>query len=188
MSTQKKVQMLGIESSCDETAVALVSDKGRVKVNLVSSQCNLHAQFGGVVPEVAARIHIQACLPMIEQALATSGTGWEDIQAIAVTQGPGLVGCLLVGLETAKALAWLHDKPLVTVNHLAGHLYANRLQPATGWHLLIEKGVMKPTLPLKPNGDQVPGDLVVDCPPYPHMGLIVSGGHTALVRVSSPGE
>jgi N6-L-threonylcarbamoyladenine synthase len=187
MNSPSSNLILGIESSCDETGVALVSREGRVVVNLISSQCDLHGRFGGVVPEVAARIHIQACLPMVDQALEESGAGWDLIHAVAVTRGPGLIGCLLVGLETAKALAWLHDKPLVTVNHLSGHLYACQLQPnMASQHLLVENGVMKPTLPLEPAEMNVMGDLVVDHPPYPHMGLVVSGGHTTLVRVDSP--
>src|SRR5207249_4647574 len=111
--------ILGIESSCDETACALVSPEGRILANLVASQVDLHARFGGIVPEVAARMHIQACLPLVNQALEDAGADWDDIEAVAVTQGPGLIGCLLVGIETAKTLAWLHSKPLIAVNHLA---------------------------------------------------------------------
>lgn len=182
--------ILGIESSCDETAAALATAEGRILASAVASQVDLHARFGGVVPELAARKHIEACLPLVEQAMAEAGATWAEIDAIAATQGPGLIGCLLVGLETAKALAWLHRKPLIPVNHLAGHLYAVNLMPQRGTHRLIERGSDHAALPLAP----VPGHpgLPEDEPPhigrpaYPHVGLIVSGGHTSLVWAEGP--
>ncbi|MCE5229661.1 tRNA (adenosine(37)-N6)-threonylcarbamoyltransferase complex transferase subunit TsaD [bacterium] len=183
--------ILGIESSCDETAAALVTREGRVRVSAVASQVDLHAHFGGVVPEVAARMHIQACLPLVEEAMDDAGATWDDIEAIAVTSGPGLIGCLLVGLETAKTLSWLRDKPLIPVHHLAGHLYSIHLMPPAGAHRLMDKGANKPVLPLEPDDTEKiaatdRAELEIGRPQYPYVGLIVSGGHTSLVWVESP--
>jgi N6-L-threonylcarbamoyladenine synthase len=182
---------LGIESSCDETAVALVTRAGRVRVNAVASQVDLHARFGGVVPEVAARMHIQACLPLVEEAMAEAGIGWDGIERIAVTRGPGLIGCLLVGLETAKTLAWLHAKPLAPVNHLAGHLHAIHLAPAGAANRLAEAGEEFEVLPVQPDIDhpltRSDNPSRIEQPRYPYVGLIVSGGHTSLVEVGAPG-
>jgi N6-L-threonylcarbamoyladenine synthase len=119
--------ILGIESSCDETAAAVVAGGRRMLSNIIASQVDLHKQYGGVVPEIASRKHLENVLPTIEEALAAAGTTLEQIDAIAVTHGPGLVGALLVGLSAAKALAYALDKPLVGVNHLLGHIYANFL-------------------------------------------------------------
>lgn len=119
--------ILAIETSCDETAVAIVASGQEILANKVASQIEIHARFGGVVPEIASRQHLLALNPLIPQALAEAGLGWQNIDALAVTQGPGLVGALLIGVSTAKALAWSLDKPLVAVNHMAGHIYANML-------------------------------------------------------------
>jgi tRNA N6-adenosine threonylcarbamoyltransferase len=118
------MNILSIESSCDETAAAVVADGRTVRSNVVSSQIDVHRATGGVVPEVAARLQLETIIPVVEKALTDAKTDWPGIDAIAVTQGPGLVGSLIVGLETAKALALAKDKPLIPVNHLAGHLYA----------------------------------------------------------------
>ncbi|HPK02177.1 MAG TPA: tRNA (adenosine(37)-N6)-threonylcarbamoyltransferase complex transferase subunit TsaD, partial [Candidatus Sumerlaeota bacterium] len=174
MNTPRAI--LGIETSCDETAVALVTREGRVLTSLVASQVDLHAAFGGVVPEVAARVHIQACLPLVERALSETATTWRNIEAVAVTYGPGLIGCLLVGIETAKTLAWVRGRPLVAVNHLAGHLHALQLAPAVGHHLLIEGGREFSVLPVAldpPAGAPAsapPPDRIAR-PAYPHVGL-----------------
>ncbi|HLN64336.1 MAG TPA: tRNA (adenosine(37)-N6)-threonylcarbamoyltransferase complex transferase subunit TsaD [Symbiobacteriaceae bacterium] len=119
--------ILGIESSCDETAAAVVAGGRKVLSNIIASQGDLHKKYGGVVPEIASRKHLEAVLPTIEEALAAAGVTMADIDAVAVTHGPGLVGALLVGLSAAKALAFALDKPLVGVNHLQGHIYANFL-------------------------------------------------------------
>lgn len=119
--------ILGIESSCDETAAAVVRDKKEVLSSVVASQIDTHKEFGGVVPEVASRIHVENISGVIEKAVEDSGLGWDDIDAVAVTQGPGLIGCLHVGVTAAKTLAFLHEKPLIPVNHLAGHIYANEM-------------------------------------------------------------
>lgn len=123
----KDVHILAIESSCDETAVAILRNEKDLLVNLVSSQIETHKKFGGVIPEVASRLHVEAIAAIIEQALKEANLKMEAIDAIAVTQGPGLIGCLHVGNTAAKTLAWFYDKPLITVHHIAGHIYANNL-------------------------------------------------------------
>lgn len=118
------MKILGIESSCDETAAAVLVDGRGILSNVVASQDDVHAPFGGVVPELASRRHLEIVLPVIERALADAAVRVEDLDGIAVTQGPGLVGSLLVGCTVAKALAYVHGLPLVPVNHLEGHIYA----------------------------------------------------------------
>ncbi len=118
------MKILAIESSCDETAAAVVEDGRRILSNVVSTQFEIHAQWGGVVPELASRRHLEAVGPVVEEALMTANTDVNSLDAIAVTYGPGLVGSLLVGLEYAKALAWAHHKPLIPVHHIAGHIHA----------------------------------------------------------------
>ncbi|MBM6832193.1 tRNA (adenosine(37)-N6)-threonylcarbamoyltransferase complex transferase subunit TsaD [Faecalicoccus acidiformans] len=119
--------VLGIESSCDETAVALVKDKKEVLSSIVASQIDVHKEFGGVVPEVASRIHVENISYCIEAALKEANCTMEDVDVVAVTKGPGLIGCLHVGVQAAKALAFAYHKPLVPVHHLAAHIYANEL-------------------------------------------------------------
>jgi N6-L-threonylcarbamoyladenine synthase len=119
---------LGIETSCDETAVGIVEDGRRMLANIVASQAAVHAQYGGVVPEVASRHHIEAMIPVVKAALNEAGCTQRDLDCIAVTSGPGLAGALLVGLNTAKALAYAWEKPLLGINHLEGHIYANWLE------------------------------------------------------------
>ena len=148
----KDVYMLGIESSCDETAAAVVKNGREVLSNIISSQIVVHRKFGGVVPEIASRKHIENIMPVIDEALQQANVSLEDIDAVAVTYGPGLVGALLVGLSAAKSLAWATDKPLIGVNHLEGHVFANFLTDPE----------------LEP----------------PFMALVVSGGHTALLKVT----
>jgi N6-L-threonylcarbamoyladenine synthase len=121
------VRVLGIESSCDETAAAIVVDGRHVESSIVASQEDVHRETGGVVPEVASRLHLRAIGPVVERAFSEAGRGWSEIDLIAVTHGPGLAGALLVGLNTAKALAFARGLPLLGVNHLEGHVYANWL-------------------------------------------------------------
>jgi N6-L-threonylcarbamoyladenine synthase len=116
------VTILALETSCDETAAAVVSLDGHVRSNVVSSQAALHARYGGVVPEVASRRHLELLVPVVEEALAEAGTNLDGVERIAVTRGPGLVGALLVGVSAAKALAWARGVPLVPVDHLHGHV------------------------------------------------------------------
>jgi N6-L-threonylcarbamoyladenine synthase len=123
--------ILGIETSCDETAAAVVSDDGRIASNVVASQADLHAEYGGVVPEVASRRHLELVSPVIRQALGEAGIALDDVEKIAVTRGPGLIGALLVGLAAAKSLAWSRRLPLVPVDHLDGHIASLYLQPTS---------------------------------------------------------
>lgn len=118
------MKILAIESSCDETAVA-ITDNGKLLSNVISSQVDVHAKYGGVMPEIASRLHTENIGVCLEEAIAQSGLRYEDMDAFAVTRGPGLIGCLHVGLQAAKTLAMLYDKPLIPVQHLAGHIYAN---------------------------------------------------------------
>ncbi len=152
------MRILGIETSCDETAAAVVEDGEVVLSNVISSQIALHRAHGGVVPELAARGQITAILPVIEAALAEAACEINDINAIAVTNRPGLVGSLLVGVNAAKAFAWSTGKPLISVNHLEGHVHANWLHGATQ---------SAPELP------------------FPIVCLLVSGGHTELLLMTS---
>jgi N6-L-threonylcarbamoyladenine synthase len=121
------MRVLGIETSCDETAIAVVED-GQVRSNLIATQVDLHRRFGGVVPEVASRAHVEALNPLLEEALDRAGCGFRDLHGVAVTVGPGLVGALLVGIAAAKSLALALDVPLIGVNHLEGHIWANFLE------------------------------------------------------------
>jgi len=140
--------ILGLETSCDETAAALVSDDGEILANVVASQSELHARYGGVVPEVASRRHLELVAPVVREALGEAGATLGDVRRVAVTQGPGLVGALLVGLSAAKALAWAGGIPLVPVDHLRGHVATLYLAPdpleppftcllASGGHTLV---------------------------------------------------
>lgn len=153
------MKILGIETSCDETAAAVVEDGKKLLSNVVLSSMDLHAAYGGVVPEIAARSHIEAITPVINQALEQASCTWDDIDAIAVTYGAGLGGSLLVGVLTARTLAIMKDKPLYAVNHVEGHIYVN---------FLTETSLPDYTLPAK-------------APEFPLLGLIVSGGHSQLV-------
>jgi len=121
------MNILAIESSCDETAAAVIKDGSEVLSNIISSQVEIHARYGGVVPEVAARSHIEVIIPVIEQALSEAGVGWGEIDAIAVTKGPGLIGSLLIGVMTARELAITKNKPLIGVNHIWAHAFASFL-------------------------------------------------------------
>ncbi|MCP4165360.1 MAG: tRNA (adenosine(37)-N6)-threonylcarbamoyltransferase complex transferase subunit TsaD [Chloroflexi bacterium] len=152
--------ILGIETSCDETAAAVVDDGRTVRSNVVASQIDLHRQYGGVFPEVASRQHVLAILPVVEQALHEANTGWPDLSAIAVTRGPGLAGSLLVGVNAAKGMAWARDLPLIGVNHLEGHIYSNWIEAE--------------------------GNSAVKR--FPLLVLIVSGGHTELIVMVNHGR
>lgn len=121
------MKILAIESSCDETAVAIVEDGRKVHTNIIASQIDLHAKTGGVVPEVAAREHVLKMLPVLDEAFAETGMTWDDIDAVAVTQGPGLVSSLIIGTQTANIISHLKGKTLIPVNHIMGHLYSNWL-------------------------------------------------------------
>ncbi|MEC9072608.1 MAG: tRNA (adenosine(37)-N6)-threonylcarbamoyltransferase complex transferase subunit TsaD [Myxococcota bacterium] len=152
--------LLAIETSCDETAAAVVQSDLEVRSSVVATQIPVHARYGGVVPELASRSHLTALGPVVRGALEQSGCALEDIEAIGVTAGPGLAGCLLVGLQTAKALAWSLGVPLVPVDHIEAHIQAIFLKDSRG-----------------------AGEVV---PEYPFIALAVSGGHTSLYRVEGP--
>jgi N6-L-threonylcarbamoyladenine synthase len=140
--------VLGVETSCDETAAGLVTDEGEILANVVASQANLHARYGGVVPEVASRRHLELVAPVVAEALEQGGVGLENVDIVGVTRGPGLIGALLVGVAAAKTLAWSRRLPLVPVDHLHGHVASLYLQPepleppfvcllASGGHTLL---------------------------------------------------
>src|SRR5262249_37409151 len=151
------------ESSCDETAAALVEDGVRVRGDAIASQVAVHAEWGGVVPEIASRHHVMNLVPVLRTALERAGATLDDVEGIAVTRGPGLVGALLVGVQAAKAMAWARGLPLVGVNHLEGHLSAVWLDPEGA------------PLRVAPSGTRARG------PGFPHLALLVSGGHSELV-------
>ncbi|MBU0727313.1 tRNA (adenosine(37)-N6)-threonylcarbamoyltransferase complex transferase subunit TsaD [Patescibacteria group bacterium] len=149
------MRILGIETSCDETAAAVVEDGTKVLSNVIASSVDLHAQTGGVVPEVAAREHLRQISPVVDKALSDAKVGWDDIDAIAVTHAPGLLTSLLVGVNTAQTLAYIYNKPLILTHHVAGHIYANFLERQT-------------------TNDQ-----------FPILILTISGGHNELVLMKS---
>jgi N6-L-threonylcarbamoyladenine synthase len=152
--------ILGIESSCDETAAAVLQDGRHLLSNVVASQIDLHRQYGGVFPEMASRQHVLAIYPVLQQALAEADVDWDDLDAIAITRGPGLAGSLLVGMNAAKGAAWARGIPLVGVNHLEGHIYSNWIE-AEGNH-----------------PDKT----------FPVLVLIVSGGHSELILMHGHGQ
>lgn len=133
---EKEILILGIESSCDETAASVVQGGHKVLSNIVASQADIHKQFGGVVPEVASRYHVEAITAVIAEAMTTAGIDFPDLDGIAVCQGPGLVGSLIVGLQAAKAISFTHSIPLVPVHHIAGHIYANALESHMAFPLI----------------------------------------------------
>ena len=152
------MKILGIETSCDETAAAVVADGTKILSNVVVSQIDIFAEYGGVIPEVAARSHLEVILPVIDKALSDASCNWDDIDAIAVTHAPGLLGSLLIGTLTARTLAILHNKPLYAVHHLKSHVYAN-------W-LSTEQAE----------------------PKFPILALVVSGGHTQILYMPKHDE
>ncbi|MDB5183337.1 MAG: Metalloendopeptidase glycoprotease family [Candidatus Saccharibacteria bacterium] len=191
------MKILGIESSCDETAVAVVEDGRKLLSNVIQTQIDIHSQYGGVVPEVAARSHIEVINPVINQALRDADCTWDDIDAIAVTYAPGLIGSLLVGTLAARTLALIHNKPLYPIHHVEAHVYAN---------FIIEKMESQPNnlLPSErgktiigagehgKGGRAIGGlrDLVLPSsqPQFPMLALIVSGGHSQLVLFQDHGN
>ena len=158
------MRVLAIESSCDETAAAVVRDGRWIEGNSVASQIPLHQQYGGIVPEVASRAHVQAIVPVVRDAMEQAEVDWTDIDLVAATRGPGLAGSLLIGLNAAKAIAFARDLPFLGVNHLEGHIYANWLAAASD------------------AGDDPPE------PRFPLLCLVVSGGHSDLVLMRDHGD
>lgn len=155
--------ILGVETSCDETAAAVVKDGHILLSNVVASSVDLHKKYGGVVPEIAARSHIESIIPVIDQALVDAKVNWDQIDAIAVTKGPGLIGSLLIGVQTARTLAIAKNKPLYGINHVEAHVYASFLTDT-----------------------RLPDyELPKTKPEFPCLALVVSGGHTQLVLFTS---
>lgn len=151
------MKVLGIESTCDETACAVVEDGQHILGNVVASQMDLHRTYGGVVPELACRRHVDMIIPVLRDCLAQARVTIEELDLIAVARGPGLVGALLIGMNAAKTLAWTYNKPLVGVNHIEAHLYA---------------AIMSASEPV----------------PFPCLGVVLSGGHTAIVQIPALGD
>ena len=158
MGYNKRMNVLGIETSCDETSAAIVADGKTIRANIIASQADLHAKYGGVVPEVASRMHVERMLPVVQEAMQTADMNWPDINALAVTNRPGLLGALLVGVSAVKALSYALGLPVVGVHHLEGHVYSNFLAAPD----LAEA--------------------------FPLLILIVSGGHTQIVRMDGHGR
>lgn len=161
------MRILGIESSCDETAASIVEDGERLLSNVVNSQIDIHAEYGGVIPEIAARSHLEVVNPVIKKALSDANCTWDDIDAIAVTYAPGLIGSLLIGMLTARTLAIIHHKPLYKIHHVEAHVYANFINQ--------QSRNLSLSLPKKQ-------------PSFPLLSLIVSGGHSQLVLFKNHGD
>lgn len=156
--------ILGIETSCDETAAAVIQDGCRILSNVVASQVEMHAKYGGVFPELASREHVLKIIPVIHEAMANANVTWRDLNAIAVTHGPGLAGSLLVGVNAAKGLALGQNLPLLGTNHLEGHIYANWLDAGLPY--------------LTPETENI----------FPLIALVASGGHSSLVLMRGHGD
>jgi N6-L-threonylcarbamoyladenine synthase len=164
------MKILGIETSCDETAAAVVENGSRIISNVVASQIDIHARYGGVVPEVASRQHLLTIIPVISQA--TTGMSWQDIKGVAVTFGPGLAGSLLVGVNVAKAIALATKLPLIGINHLEAHIYANWLVPSPESSLSRGDEMVRVNWGVK----------------FPCLCLVVSGGHSDMVLMKRHGQ
>ncbi len=177
------MKILGIESSCDETAAAVVQDGRTLLSSVVNSQIDIHAVYGGVVPEVAARSHIEVINPVINQALSDAKLTWDDIDAVAVSYAPGLIGSLLVGTLAARTLAILKNKPLYPIHHVESHVYANFLTETANGIWNMEYGDSGSTLIAN---SQIP--IATSAPAFPILALIVSGGHSQLVLFRDHGD
>lgn len=165
-------RILAIETSCDETAAAVIDDGRYIRSNVVASQTDLHRRYGGVFPEMASRAHIEAIAPVIDSAMADAQASWDSLSAVAVTKGPGLPGSLVVGVNAAKGICLARDLPLIGVNHLEGHIYSHWLEPSTN---------------AAPEASFV-HRLLHSASPFPLLVLIVSGGHTELVLMRDHGQ
>ncbi|WP_445493132.1 tRNA (adenosine(37)-N6)-threonylcarbamoyltransferase complex transferase subunit TsaD [Niallia sp. 03133] len=191
--------ILGIETSCDETAVSVVKNGSEILSNIVASQIESHKRFGGVVPEIASRHHVEQITLVIEEAIARANVGYEDLDAIAVTEGPGLVGALLIGVNAAKAISFAHDIPIVGVHHIAGHIYANQLVDKLEFPLLslVVSGGHTELVYMKEHGhfevigetrddaageayDKVARTLNLPYPGGPHIDLLAQNGNPTI--------
>ena len=204
------MKILGIETSCDETAAAVVKDGREILSNVVVSQIDIFAEYGGVIPEVAARSHLEAMMPVVNKALSDAGCSWDEIDAIAVTHAPGLLGSLLIGTLTARTLAILHDKPLYAVHHLKSHVYANWLGASKGKSepifsssglelganngdktihaesraaslAPVATGLARYSSPCQAPDSLDSGINCFDAPSFPLLALVISGGHTQIL-------
>lgn len=211
------MKILGIESSCDETAASVVEDGCKLLSNVVQTQIDIHTQYGGVVPEVAARSHIEVINPVINQALADAGCTWDDIDAIAVTYAPGLIGSLLVGTLAARTLAVIHNKPLYPIHHVEAHVYANfivekSIAPLSNRSSISPEMTSAAGVSADVSSTETRSEVVSDSddgektnvvrsistlenlvlpdkqPAFPMLALIVSGGHTQLVLFRGHGD
>ena len=171
---------MGIETSCDETAAAVVEDGRKILSNVVVSQIDIFAEYGGVIPEVAARSHLEAMMPVVNKALTDAKCTWDDIDAIAVTHAPGLLGSLLIGTLTARTLAILHNKPLYATHHLKSHVYANWLCLNNG-----SRGVACPSDTLRAALAKSSCSAEHITPLFPLLALVVSGGHTQILYMKA---
>jgi N6-L-threonylcarbamoyladenine synthase len=167
--------ILGIESTCDETAASVVVDGWDVRSNVIASQAEIHARYRGVVPEIASRAHIENILPVLKEPVETAGVSFEDLDAIAVAHRPGLIGSLLIGLTAAKTLAWSLGKPLIAVDHVHAHLYSVVLNKDEGGRMKAEKTGTQLVSSSIPHSSSL----------FPAVGLVISGGHTALYRINA---
>ena len=164
------MKILGIETSCDETAAAVVADGSKIISNIIASQIDIHARYGGIVPEIASRQHLLTIIPVVQKAMSEANAGWQDIDGIAITYGPGLAGSLLVGVNVAKAIALATGLPITGVNHLEGHIYANWLSSPSNRscpiHWATGAGKVR----------------------FPCLCLIISGGHSDLIVMKGHGQ
>ena len=196
------MKILGIESSCDETAAAVIENGERLLSNVVNSQIDIHAEYGGVIPEIAARSHLEVVNPVIRAALSEANCTWDDIDAIAVTYAPGLIGSLLVGTLAARTLAILHNKPLYNIHHVEAHVYANFIvaqgKPASSRpHPGQSAALISAGNQARSRSGGVTSDTGVAAPQltlpssqpdFPLLALIVSGGHSQLVYFRTHGD
>jgi N6-L-threonylcarbamoyladenine synthase len=178
-------RILAIESTCDETAAAVVDDGVHVRSNVVATQVALHAKYRGVVPEIASRAHIENILPVIREALGTAACGFADLDAIAIAHRPGLIGSLLIGVTAAKTLAWSTGKPLIGVDHVHAHLYSVVLRDGSGFRVEGSgEGSGFRVQGSANNSPLNPEPRTLNLPEFPAVGLVCSGGHTALYRLN----
>ncbi|MDD3861513.1 MAG: tRNA (adenosine(37)-N6)-threonylcarbamoyltransferase complex transferase subunit TsaD [Candidatus Gracilibacteria bacterium] len=178
------MKILSIETSCDETSVAIVEDGRKVLANVIASQIDLHAKTGGVVPEVAAREHVLKIIPVLDECLTEAKCGWDDIDALAITKGPGLVSSLIIGTETANVISFVKNKPMIPVQHIVGHIYSNWLEDPESIKACAKNGIDSRLRgndrekgndsPRRTSGNDAE-------PQFPIIILTVSGGHNELV-------
>ncbi len=180
------MKILGIETSCDETAAAVIEDGSKILSNVIVSQIDIFAEYGGVIPEIAARSHLEAILPVIHKALNAANLDWSNLDAIAVTHTPGLMGSLLIGTLTARTFAILKNKPLYAVHHLKSHIYANWLEEdSTKTSTTLSKDLAQIDQNQSPKNEQNSTPASSPKPTFPLLALVVSGGHTQIIYMQA---